>query len=470
MKKYIRSLKKYNWRNLYEALYNKNMKLIKDIISNDIMEDSSQKLYKRSVLFYVVDIGYRDVLEVILNKGNLVNILDISGYTLLMRACNKNDGYLDIVKLLLEKGASINEKSPYGETALSIACHNNNWKIAEFLLLHDAYDCKKEKESSLIYAIRNGQKNIIKLLIKYRKETVNRPYIGETPLMIACRYSNANVVNYLLKCGANINTVNINEENALYYAIYNKKYAREIAIVLIDNGIEINEDDKVRNFLEKISDIRLQTILNFRKNRIKGVKEFLNTLNEQDKKMCLIYLMISYFFNNRLDEVKLEFRELLRENSNVVHEIIKRCKKRNHNKEEKTSNYSLNVDIMMELMYNFCAIGNLDIVKSIVDIGVDINKKDKNGETLLITAIKEKNIQAIECLLKSGADINVKTSLNKGIISYAVNSGDMKIVNCLKDYIKNKNGSNEKKKKQKVSIVSNFERIKNNEDIKIYLS
>ena len=332
----------------------------------------------------------------------------------------------------------------------------------------------KEIESSLIYAIRNKYKNIVNLLMKYRKDMINIFYMGETPLMLACKYLDANTVNNLINNGAKIDEIDMCEKNALYYAICNKYHKVEVIISLIDNGIYI--DKKMMEYLEKLDSLRLKTILAFRKNGINGMRKFLNTLDEQNEKntqanqnnkiRCFIYLMVSHFFEKTINEVKFEFRELLRENSNVIHEMIKGCKKRENTDKEKCKTYSLKLDMMMELIYNFCALGNFDIVKSMIDIGVNINKEYKNGETLLMTAIKEKNTTAIECLLKSGADINIKTSINKGIMHYAMYNGDIKTVNCLQNYI---NSNNNKVTKKKISIIHNFERIKNNQDIKMYL-
>ena len=420
-------------------------------------------------------------------------------------------------------------KSKNGETALTIACDMNNPRIVEFLLQNGACDLRTKKESSLISAIKNRYIDVIKLLVEYRKELINRSYMEETPLMIACEYLDVDIVDYLLKNGANINGVNMCEETALSYAFFNKNKGREIVIGLIDNGINmetIMKNERFKSFIYNTKDIRLKTIWSIRTNGIGGIKNLLNGLDHMDKEKCLVYLMTSQYFNKIIDNIKVELKSLLEENSDVIHEMIKGCKKRTRHEEKRTKTYSVDSNFMMLLMHNFCEIGNLDIVKSIVNIGININKKDRNGlsalmcsckenqlnivryllsldvciddvslnketalmyainndfdivreliehkaninlsnskgETPLMMAIVKKDVNLVKYLLKHGADVSAKDLEGRGIINYAINSGDMKMVNCLKEYIK----TVKKEPKQKISIVSNFERIKKNEDI-----
>ena len=520
----------YNWKVLLEVILNKKMDLANKILSSDIVESKVQESFKKTVLFCIVGLGYEDVLIKILNKKVKVNICDIAGYTPLMYACSKNDEYINIVKILIERGAEINEKSKNDETALTIACENNNVHIVEFLLKNGALDLRSKKETSLIIAIKKGYTDVIKLLVKYRKDMINKSYMGETPLMIACEWADVDIVELLLRNGAMINEINIIEETVLHYALQNKKYAKEIIISLLDNGVDIapiQKNNKIKNFIDSIKDVKLETVLQFRLNKLEGIKNLLNDLDENNKETCLVCLMNSCVFNNQLENIKSEFREFLKENSDIVHTIIEGCKNSKCHKE-----YKFNFNIMMELAYVFCIIGDLDIIKLLVGMGVDINKKDKNeisllmysckenkldvakylleldvdvndidlnkntalmyaakncnteiakiliqhgakvnmadklGETPLMIAIDRKNADLVEYLLESGADMDVKASDGKGILNYAVNSGDIKIVNLLQKYMLNKiNAQTKKEFNRKVSIISNFEKIKKNKNI-----
>eukprot|EP00833_Pecoramyces_ruminatium_P013871 jgi/Orpsp1_1/1187903/evm.model.d7180000061022.1 len=51
--------------------------------------------------------------------------------------------------------------------------------------------------------------------------------------------------------------------------------------------------------------------------------------------------------------------------------------------------------------------GNLDILKTVVAHGLDINRQDKDGGTLLSIAIHEGKLDMIEYLINHGADLSL---------------------------------------------------------------
>jgi len=52
----------------------------------------------------------------------------------------------------------------------------------------------------------------------------------------------------------------------------------------------------------------------------------------------------------------------------------------------------------------------LQLVKSLLASGADINAKDNNGWTPLIEAAQEDHLEIVTLLLEKGADINSKTT------------------------------------------------------------
>lgn len=66
--------------------------------------------------------------------------------------------------------------------------------------------------------------------------------------------------------------------------------------------------------------------------------------------------------------------------------------------------------------------GNLEIIKYLIENGADINAKDNDGSTALIYASKWGNLETVEYLVKNGADINIKDIENKTALDWAANS------------------------------------------------
>ena len=63
--------------------------------------------------------GHRDVVELLIDRGADVNATDGQGQTALMFAANK--GHRDVVELLIDRGADVNVTDDQGQTALMIA-------------------------------------------------------------------------------------------------------------------------------------------------------------------------------------------------------------------------------------------------------------------------------------------------------------------------------------------------------------
>jgi ankyrin repeat protein len=64
--------------------------------------------------------------------------------------------------------------------------------------------------------------------------------------------------------------------------------------------------------------------------------------------------------------------------------------------------------------------GQTDMVKLLLDKGLDVAAKDKRGQTALIVASAAGNAKVVELLLDRGADVNAKDSHRRSALSHAV--------------------------------------------------
>jgi len=92
---------------------------------------------------------------------------------------------------------------------------------------------------------------------------------------------------------------------------------------------------------------------------------------------------------------------------------------------------------------------NIKKTKLFLEHGININQKDKSGDTPLIYVIKYNNLvnhhntaEYIQFLLKSGADINIKDKNGKTAFDIALKNKD-KLLNILINEIKERNELNE---------------------------
>ena len=121
---------------------------------------------------------------------------------MLLMACKRDD--VKTVKLAIKDNADVNFIDSRGNTPLIWACHRNNLAIVELLLKNDA-DANIANwygQTPLFWAFKNKNIAMAQLLLNHGADDAT-----QTPLIDSCTRGNADIVNALLKSGANVNTV-----------------------------------------------------------------------------------------------------------------------------------------------------------------------------------------------------------------------------------------------------------------------
>ena len=77
--------------------------------------------------------------------------------------------------------------------------------------------------------------------------------------------------------------------------------------------------------------------------------------------------------------------------------------------------------------------GDLAKVQQLVEIGVDVNKKDERGKTPLMYAILFKQTEIVSYLIRNGADYRAEDSNGLTISDYAEKSKSEEIIKLVSD-------------------------------------
>lgn len=132
-------------------------------------------------------------------------------------------GHTKLAKMLIERGANVNcIKSPEEITPLMIACSNGQDELIEVLLDADAkIAIKDNRENSCFhYACFASSLGIIKKLYDLNPQMLHEANEdGDTPLFIAAKEGRAEVIDWLIGQGAELNTRNGKGETALFWMI-----------------------------------------------------------------------------------------------------------------------------------------------------------------------------------------------------------------------------------------------------------
>ena len=159
------------------------------------------------------------VIKFLLEHGADVHLKDKCGLTSLHYAVEDvPDGLIacDVLKCLLENGADINALTNYNSTPLMLASRSCDVNVIKFFLNHGS----KNDGRALHFACERGAGLDIMLCLIGNGADVNARGIGDcTPLMTASRSGLVDKINVLINHGANLHLQDDNGDTAMHYAV-----------------------------------------------------------------------------------------------------------------------------------------------------------------------------------------------------------------------------------------------------------
>ncbi|MDO4880479.1 MAG: ankyrin repeat domain-containing protein [Capnocytophaga sp.] len=311
-----------------------------------------------------------------------------NGETLLLLAIPFDDENLTLTNYFISKGMKLKDKDKIGNTAFDYASKKGNLPLMKnvrkkikptgtalpmaakglrrqpntkigvyhYLIENEKINPNSKDETganALNYLAAKQDLEAIQFLLSKGSKADNVDNEGNTPLMNACSGKNLEIVKLLNV--QNINAINKKGESALLIAV--KKSSPEIVKYLIDNGantkiIDKNGDDVISSLIESY----------------KLVKP--NEKSGFDEKVLI------------LDKYNISLKSVDNNGNTALHKAV--------------------------------ATQNLDLVKKVLQWGIDINQLNKNKETALIkAAMSATNTDILEFLVAKGANKNSTTEFGE---------------------------------------------------------
>ncbi len=247
--------------------------------------------------------------------------------------------------------------------------------------------------TSIIYVNKTSNLDTIIKLINSGADVNFKNKNNDTALIFACYFQNVNIVNILIKAGADINHQN------------NSGYSPLMIVQNCLNFNELSNTNKINNILE-IMNCLLDAGANIKLN------------NNKNHNAIIIAIKNSKYYG--IKQVKL---------------LIEKSKL-NIN-----SRFKSNKNMLSYACYYFGISSSYEVIKYLINLGIDINVQDKKGYTPLMYLISKSNnitpelIDCIKLLLngKSNLDIKCKNSHNALSIACinAIKTNDSSIIKLL---------------------------------------
>jgi ankyrin repeat protein len=157
----------------------------------------------------------------LINRGMDVNTVDRQGNTLLTQSIRRD--MPELFDFLLQRRARVNMRNSNGETALSIAAFLGRANYARRLVDAGA-EINFFGWPPLVYAAYNGHAEIVDYLIGRGADVNGKVENGSSALFFASRFGHIETVKVLLKHRADLSIVNDKDETAVDWALKGKNF------------------------------------------------------------------------------------------------------------------------------------------------------------------------------------------------------------------------------------------------------
>ncbi|GFS99414.1 hypothetical protein NPIL_346171 [Nephila pilipes] len=444
-------------------------------------------------MFNAIANGDIDKFKLYIKKGADVKARSFNLRTALHFAAE--GGNLNIVKFLLKENLSINDKDIDGQSPLHIASAFGHENVVQFFIKELRANVVGDNlnVTPLHLAAKNGHENIIRILLK-QKSNIEIDFLGCHPLCYAVIHNQKaavqlfldrnsvdacvvlggltslhiaadngclEVVNLLLKNGADINAKNDKQATALHLASLNGHV--DVVKTLIMIGAEINARSRdggtplhnaVEHGHEKIVEILLEH----------GAK--INVVYDNNLAPINFAAKYGYF---GIIKTLIKFKANINNSTKSGETPLLMAAKNGHLEIvkflciEKPSVYSKDIMGFTALHWS-CLNGHIDIAKYLVQRGAKIgdtnmynqtplhlaamkghieivkflilernylNKKDVTGCTALHLSSENEHLDVIKLLISNGAIINIWNKMHISPLFFAIKNDNLEIVKLL---------------------------------------
>ena len=319
-----------------------------------------------------------DKIEKYINKGVNINKKDEKGQTILFSLVAKRK--LEALKILIKNGANLTLEDLHRKTVLDEAVDRNDGMMIRFLLDNGFNINHKNNSGRTIFqnVARMGNNKIFQIFMKYNADFNIKDSHGKTVLFDAVEGGNLDILKDVINNTNNLNILDENHQNVLFSAVLKDDIS--LATELILNGINVN-------FLDK-----------------DGQNVLFNAILQGAKNLPLIELLIKKDINlNIVDNY----------HKNLIDEILYVFDLQKNPPKELDGKYKIVTEEKEYLPLGFL----------FLEHGLEIDKIDESGKTILQKAVENKNFANAEFLLNCGADVNICDEFEKNIVHKEILKG-----------------------------------------------
>lgn len=386
---------------------------------------------------YVFWAAYRSNLEImkyLLSKGAKTNIIDSHGYSLLN--FSGVTGQIDkrIYQFCLENGSNLSEKNNDGANCLLLIIpFITDFTLIDFFIENGASykDTDRYGNGLFNYGSKRGNIDLLNYLARKGVDTNVTDTEGENALFKAAYgtrgHSNTiEIFEYLTVLGTDIKAVNIHGKNILHISSSSNEHIEVIEYLLklgLDPHLKDIKGNTAFHLASSGNSLEIVTHLyNHAKNSFQANENGHNPLDlavAKNSPEVVKFLVSNYVLQSSEKTYSPE----------IAHLLISQYRESKANEFYKKLEIlkSMDVDFNIRnqkgqtIIHAAVLKNNLDLIKAMEQLGVDINAADNEGLTSLhLASMKAHNIEVLKLLTELGADTSLKTSFGESTLELAM--------------------------------------------------
>lgn len=232
------------------AIHYENIDALKWLLKHQA--DSNNSISQQTPLIQAIQKNNLEIMDILLENGADIDMQNPFGIRPLHYAVAHHQN--DMVTYLLNHQANPNGGDFSGVTPLMLAILKKNIIAVDMLLEQDNLDINQQSNHSrtaLHYAIEQNDIRTVQSLIA-KKADINTSSDTISPLMLAARYGNTEIIQTLIDAGANVNQTHSNGLSALHYAACYRNITALCALAVAGGNLE----QKADNYLTPLEHIR----------------------------------------------------------------------------------------------------------------------------------------------------------------------------------------------------------------------
>lgn len=405
---------------LFDAVEGGNLSIIREIVNNtddiNIVDNTGQ-----TVLFYAVLKEKIEIAKFLISNGIDVNILDKKRQTALFNAVVLGAQNLPVIELLLEKGSKLNIKDYSEKTLLD--------EILKIISIVNTPNVKAEGK----YRYASKDRNYLKLtgiLIDLGLAIDRTDSDGKTILYKEVERENYDTIDFLIASGADVNAEDNDGRTVLFDAVLKGPANMNMIDHLIAKGADVDH----RDYLERtIIDDLAEAVLITQNNKKPSSRRFFDLIDGQNY-LALMKKML--LFKPRINKPKSDGRTIIfdlidKDNLELIKLIVNAGIDLNIMDNNSNTPLSYLVDKGLEISNQREKEQFLERLVFLLKFRIDVNTIDSEGKTVFHKAVMADNLEVVEKLLTKKTNLDIKDKQGRTALHHTQWKGNYKIARLL---------------------------------------